>query len=128
MKKDFIGWNVKKIDVNAVGFNKLYRQRDVWWCVLGINIGNEQDGNDDGYQRPVLILRGLSSKTCIIVPLTTSGEVHGFRIDVGIIAGKKAKAIISQIKVIDTKRLVNKIGVVNKDTFETIIKSIRGLF
>ena len=74
-----------------------------------------------------MILMGLSRETCLVAPLTTSELEHKYRISVGLIDGKLAKAIMSQIRVIDTKRLVNKITVIDKKVFEGIKKSARDL-
>ena len=127
MKKDFDNWNNKKKIINNSIELKLYHSRDVWWCTLGVNIGFEQDGDDEDFERPVLVLKGLSKNTCLIAPLTTSKNENKNRIPIGIIDGKEAQAIISQIKVIDTKRFINKIAVVDIETFEQIRKSIRNL-
>ncbi|MEI8062272.1 MAG: type II toxin-antitoxin system PemK/MazF family toxin [bacterium] len=123
--KDFSNWNSKKIQIHNFSSSKLYKERDIWWCSLGVNIGYEQDGKDFGFQRPVLIVKGLSSKTCLIAPLTSSDNSHVLRISIGIIKGRASKVIISQIKVIDTKRLINKIAVLDAERFEMIRKSIK---
>lgn len=70
-------------------------------------------------------MKGLSKETCLAIPLTTSPQKHKYRIPLQDIDGKEAKAIISQIRVIDTKRLVNKIGVVDRETFHILQKSIK---
>ncbi len=126
--KDFDNWNFKKKQIDNNGENKFYHSRDIWWCKLGLNIGYEQDGKDEDFQRPVLIVRGLSKNICIVLPLTTSKEEHKYRVSVGVVDNKEAKAIISQIKVVDTKRFVEKIGVLDRENFSKIIKSIKGLF
>lgn len=126
-KKDFDTWNNQKKRVDRI-LHKQYHARDIWWCSLGINIGFEQDGTGIDYQRPVLIVKGISKQLCFVVPLTTSPSEHRYRIPVGIIDTKTAAAIISQLRLIDTKRLVNKITVLEKERFETIQKTIRDLF
>ena len=126
--KDFDKWNSKKKKIDTYKFVNFYHSRDIWWCSLGVNVGFEQDGKGKNYRRPVLIVRGLSKETCIIVPLTTSTFEHKYKIDIGIVNGKKCKAHISQIRVIDTKRFVNKIGELDVIKFEHIRKSIRNLF
>lgn len=125
--KEFDIWNSKKKEINEKGENKYYHPRDIWWCKLGLNIGFEQDGKDEEFQRPVLILRGFGKNTCVVVPLTTSDQIHKYRILIGLVDGKEAKAIISQIRVVDTKRFVEKIDVLDKAIFSTIIKSIKDL-
>ncbi len=127
MKKDFNKWNEEKKNIHELGTNKLYHTRDIWWCSFGVNVGFEQDGKNTDFQRPILILKGFSPNTCLVAPLTTSEEKHKYRIPVGLVAGKTAKAIISQIKIVDTKRLVNKIAVLDEKTFEIIRKSIKDL-
>jgi mRNA interferase MazF len=127
MIKDFDNWNIRKKDINNSIKTKLYNTRDVWWCSLGVNVGFEQDGNEENFERPVLIIKGLSKNTCLIAPLTKSKNENRYRLPIGLIDGNQAHVIISQIKVIDTKRFINKIGVVDKITFEKIRKSIKNL-
>lgn len=127
MYKDFDNWNLDKKNINCRDYNKLYKKRDVWWCNLGVNIGYEQDGTGSNYDRPVLILKDFNDKVCLVLPLTTSNKNNMYYIDIGHINGEKSKAIISQIRLIDTKRLVNKIGVVDKYHFNKIRKAVRNL-
>lgn len=129
MEKDFDKWNTKKktIDQKEISDLVFYHEREIWWCSLGLNIGNEQDGTGDEYRRPVLVLKGLSRQTCLIIPLTTSPEIHPLRPTVGIIDGKKANAMLSQIRVIDSKRLVRKIGYLDQDIFNQIRKNAKDL-
>lgn len=44
------------------------------------------------------------------------------------IQGKKASAILSQIRVVDTRRLVEKIGFLDKEIFKQLRKTARSLF
>lgn len=127
MKKDFDKWNKTKRRLHENEVSKLYHAREVWWCSLGVNIGFEQDGDGVEYQRPVLILKGLSKNTCLVIPLTTSAHKHPMRIPLGKIDEKEASAIISQMRVIDTKRLEEKVNFVNKEIFETIRKAVKDM-
>jgi mRNA interferase MazF len=127
MRKDFDSWNERKKSVHASP-PRLYKEREFWWCYLGVNIGFEQDGTGNDYERPVLILKGLSRYTCIVVPLTSSPIVHTMRFKIGLVGDREASALLSQIKVVDTKRLSNKIGVLDKEIFAQIRKAVRELF
>jgi mRNA-degrading endonuclease toxin of MazEF toxin-antitoxin module len=127
MQKDFDSWNNQKKNIHNVRENKLYHTRELWWASLGINIGSEQDGSGENYDRPVLILKGLSQQTCIILPLTSSTEKHKMRIPIKKVQNKEASVVISQIRVIDTKRLIYKIGFLDKDIFDNIRKIIKDL-
>lgn len=101
--------------------------REIWWCRFGVNIGTEQDGKGKLYLRPCIILRGFGSDACMIVPLTTSSREHVLRIPIGKIEKEEAKANISQIRVIDTRRLVEKIGFLEKDVFSKLRKAVKDL-
>ncbi len=122
MEKDFDGWNEikKKIDIGHE--NKLYTVREIWWCSLGLNIGSEQNGTGPVFDRPVLILKGCSKNTCLVVPLTTSVKIHKTRVPIGLVDKKFASALISQMKVVDTKRLIDKIGFLDKNVFNNVRK------
>ena len=128
MEKDFDNWNYKKKETHENGENKFYHPRDIWWCRLGLNIGYEQDGKEEDYERPVLVLKSFGKNICLIVPLTTSLHKHIYRIPIGLVEDKNATVILSQIKVIDTKRFIEKIGVLNKEKFMEIQKHIRDFF
>lgn len=127
MRKDFDDWNGKKKAINDRRSAPFYHEREVWWCALGVNVGSEQDGSSKEYRRPVLILRGFGRETCLVIPLTTSTRTHPLRPAIGLIDGKAATALLSQMRVIDTKRLVRKIEVLDAKVFEEIRKTARGL-
>lgn len=127
MHKDFDNWNKLKKHIHGENENRLYHEREIWWCSLGVNVGSEQDGSETEYRRPVLILRGLSSQTCFVIPLTTATRRHWLRPTIGQVDGEEARALLSQMRVIDTKRLVRKIGYLNKEIFERIRKAAKDL-
>lgn len=127
MDKDFDAWNIIKKQVHSHPRHLLYTTREVWWAHVGLNIGFEQDGTGEEFDRPVLILRGLSPDVCLVVPLTTSKKRDRFYIDAGIVADKSAAAIVSQMRLIDTRRLIEKIGMLEKERFSVIRKAARDL-
>lgn len=126
MQKDFDKWNKRKKDINTKEPN-FYYEREIRWCSLGVNIGFEQDGTNEAYKRPVLIIRGFSRHVCLVVPLTTSQKKNPYHFGLGIIEGQEAFAILSQIRLIDTKRLHGQIAVLNKEKFKEIKKAIKDL-
>ncbi len=127
MQKEFNRWNTLKQAIHQNGSSKFYHAREIWWCALVATVGFEQDGSGSEYRRPVIILKGLGSETCLIVPLTTSDKKHPMRLPVGLIGTKNASAVLSQIRVIDTRRLVRKIGYLEKSIFERIRKAARDM-
>ena len=126
MQKDFDSWNeIKKR--TEMDQPRLYTVREIWWCQLGANIGTEQDGKGERFLRPVVIIRGFGPDACLVVPLTTSKREHSLRISVGLVNEEEAKANLSQIRVVDTRRLVEKVGFLDKELFAHIRKTAKGL-
>lgn len=126
MQKDFDSWNIKKKELNTKQPN-FYRARDIRWCSLGINIGFEEDGTSEKYRRPVLVIKGFSLNVCLIVPLTTSKKENPYHVSVGVIDNREAFAILSQIRLIDTKRLHDRLAILDQKKFKEIRKALRNL-
>lgn len=40
MKKDFDSWNDIKKNLDGKAKDMLFKEREVWWCNLGLNIGD----------------------------------------------------------------------------------------
>ncbi len=128
MKKDFDTWNEHKKSIHDTNENKLYHEREIWWCSLGVNVGFEQDGSGDDGERPVLILKGFSKYVCLVVPLTTSEKKNRYHFSLGRVDGRNAFGIYSQLRLIDTRRLINKIAFLDQSLFTEMRKTVRNLF
>ena len=126
MNKNFDAWNEIKKKTNTEQ-PRLYTVREIWWCRLGVNIGTEQDGGGEFFLRPAVILRGFGSDACLVVPLTTSARKHPLRISVGEVDGRPARANLSQIRIIDTRRLVERIGFLENKVFVKLRKTAKDL-
>ncbi len=127
MEKDFDAWNVQKKRLHVRADAPRYHVREVWWCALGVNIGSEEDGKGARHARPVLVLRGLGATTFLAVPLTTSPKEHPLRLAIGRVGGKQARALLSQMRAVDTKRLMRKIGTLGTVPFTLIRKAARDM-
>lgn len=126
MEKDFDQWNKEKKRTHA-RHPRLYTVREIWWCRLGVNVGTEQDGSDKLFLRPVVIICAFGSDACLVVPLTTSAREHPLRVSVGEVQGEKARANISQMRTIDTRRLIEKIGFLEEHLFQELKKRVKAL-
>ncbi len=128
MKKDFDKWNeIKKVTDSKEDYLPLYHERQIRWCRLGLNVGFEQDGTGKGFSRPVLILKGFSRHVCLMVPLTTAKKKSPYYVSVGKVGGKDALAIISQIRLIDTRRLDTLIETLSGEKYASIRKAIKDM-
>lgn len=123
-KLEFENWNSKKIIIHDNNKNMWTSPRDIWWCILGKNIGTEEDGKGEQFFRPAIVIKTFGQRTCLAVPLTTSLKDNPFHFKIGLVDGKTSFAILSQVRCIDTKRLYSKIGKVDKDIFLELKKAI----
>ncbi len=90
-------------------------------------MGFEQDGTGNQYSRPVLIVKGFSRHVCLVVPLTTSVKSNKYHVRLGLIGEREACAIISQLRLIDTKRLDQRIVTLDRNIFEKVKKSVKDM-
>jgi mRNA-degrading endonuclease toxin of MazEF toxin-antitoxin module len=127
-KEDFDNWNSKLKYIQFTERQKKSSEGEIWWCSLGINIGTEQNGTGHSLARPVLILKKIDRKSCYIVPLTTSTLNKKYRIGIGKIHDKDAKVLMDQIRVIDSKRLIEKITDIDPCMFLYVRETARKLF
>ncbi len=122
--KDFNSWNFKKKKINSSSIIRLFHEREIWWASFGVNIGREQNGTGVNFERPIVILKKLSSDTFICLPLTTKKKLPKFQ---SIVTHEKVKGFImlDQIRVFDTKRLVRKIGKLSVSEFNIMKKRLK---
>lgn len=118
--KDFDSWNglKKNLDVRQSwppGFN----EGEIWWASIGLNIGDEEDGKNMDFERPVLIVRRFNNRVAVIVPITSSNKDNEYHSKVG-----KVFAIVSQIRLISAKRLNRYFRRITKEEFENVRRDL----
>lgn len=96
-----------------------YKERDIWWVAIGHNVGVEEDGKGDYFNRPVLIIKGFSKYQFWGVPLSTTKKTGEYYYPF-VVNGKVSTALLSQLRVFDTRRFINKYGVADKKSFSEI--------
>jgi mRNA interferase MazF len=125
MEKDFDGWMVKKKQLNSRATAPFYHEREIWWCALGVNVGFEQDGTGDNYDRPVLIIRGFNPHVFFGVALTGREKRGKYYLPIGKIEDREASVVLSQARLIDSKRLVRKMATLDEEVFEKVSNALQ---
>lgn len=102
-------------------------ERDLWWAHLGENIGTEISGKSNRYTRPVIVFKKLSNYTFLIIPTSTKIKSGSWFAS---FAHKNTNMIacLHQIKVIDYRRLQNKIGRIDIKDFKQIKSQFKKLY
>ena len=119
MEKDFNQWNDLKKTVKLRDRLPTFKQREIWWCNLGLNIGHEENGKNHDYSRPILILRKFNNHIFFGIPLTTQIKEKHYYYKISF-KGKEQCIMISQLRLFDSKRLINKMGDLSQKQFNEI--------
>jgi mRNA-degrading endonuclease toxin of MazEF toxin-antitoxin module len=128
MSKEFDRWNSKKKQINSRADEILFHDREIWWCSLGVNVGSEQDGVSGNFERPVLIIKKFNRSVLWVVPLTRTikpGNPNYFVLEDK--ENSKSAAVLSQLRLISSNRLIRKIETLNDQQFEPLVQSIKRL-
>lgn len=125
MHKDFDGWNIIKQKLNCVPNQmRLFSQREIWWCKVGLNVGHEENGKGVDYSRPVLVVKKFNNHIFLGIPLTTQiKEKHYYhRIN---FKNREQCAMLSQLRLFGSERLMNKMGKLSQEQFDEIRKILK---
>lgn len=126
MQKDFDSWNELKKILETKNKNILFKEQEIWWTSIGTNIANESCGKWTTFRRPVLVLKKLSSTTCICIPLSSqiktgtwysSYDIHGIIYT----------ALLYQVRMMSTRRFQRRFAVLDDTDFQKIKKDLKQL-
>ena len=110
MFEDFFSWSVQKIHIESSQRSlPNFHEQEIWWCSIGVNIGDEQDGKNKFYERPVLILKKFNKRIAWVLPLT-SKKKEGPYYHVITYDNKIATVILSQLRLVSVKRFRRKLS------------------
>ena len=126
MDKKFNEWNNLKQNLHNGKKENYFKERDIFWVSIGVNVGFEQDGKGDIFSRPVLILKKYNKHIFLGIPLSTQIKKGSFFFEF-MLNEKPSNALLVQARVYDAKRLENKIGKINQKDFAKLKSKFREL-
>jgi mRNA-degrading endonuclease toxin of MazEF toxin-antitoxin module len=118
---------VKIVLVNTPSKNYFFKEREVWWCSIVFNVGDEEFGKGPQFLRPVLIFKKFSSNSFLGLSLTGTLK-EGSWYTPSIVLGKKGSVMLNQARIFDKRRLVSRIETITGDEFENIQTRFRELY
>lgn len=128
--KRFFEWSQIKTALHQWPKVVRCKEREIWWVHLGVNVGDEEDGKNDSFERPAIIVKKFyGGKILWMIPLTTAkregdyyfgtrylhssgNEIHQF-------------AMIPHLRAISQKRLVRKLRVLPKAEYSVLAERIK---
>lgn len=123
--QEFDNWNEIKKKTNQDNKKRNFKEREIFNTKVGKNIGYEQNGTGNQYIRPVVIVKKFSNSSFYAIPLSTTQKRNRYYFEFEFIKDKKSVAILSQMRNLDAKRLLNKIGMINQDDFKELKKRLK---
>jgi mRNA interferase MazF len=98
-----------------------FKEGEIRWCSIGINVGVEILGKGADFVRPVLIYKKLDAASFLAIPLTTQPKEGSWYVHIKI-GRAKSVAIIAQARVLDSKRLLKLIGTISDEELNRVRK------
>ena len=95
---------------------------------MGLNVGSEQDGVSSNFERPILIIKKFNRRVLWAVPLTRTikpGNPNYFVLEDK--ENQKSAAVLSQLRLMSSNRLIRKIETLSDQQFEPLVQSIKRL-
>lgn len=133
--KNFDNWNGQKKEVQKKEVQKkeeipYFYEREIWYLKMWVNLWVEQDWKWELYLRPVVLLKKFNKYSFYWIPMT-SVDKTGSRNHLEVIwfeENKKSFVWLSQMRLFDSKRLIEKKWVLNIQDFKKLIQKIKELF
>lgn len=122
--KDFDGWIEKKKGCHyKTSLPPMFKERDIWWVSIGINVGFEEDGKHDKYIRPVLIIRKFNRDLFLGIPMSTRLKDNPYYIKVTV-NKQVISVLISQIRTFSARRIQDKLAEIDTKDFKKVKESV----
>lgn len=117
--------NTQKKHINQQIQKIFFKERDVFFISMWKNIWWEQDGKWINFTRPVIIIKKFTNQLFRWVAITTKDKygLYYYSFDLQYNKGRRI-AILSQIRLYDSKRLISKIWTIDIYDFQKIRKKL----
>lgn len=126
MKRDYVSWYKIKAKLEAVQNGAQFSEREVWWASIGVNIGDEEDGKNGFFERPVLVVKKYNKGLFLAMPLSTAKKMSKFYYPISV-GDEDGIALLSQGRVISSKRLQRRLGKITPAQYQGLIEAYAAL-
>lgn len=124
MIKRFLEWiGIKQKIHDKLSYPLFFKEGEIWWCIVGENVGIEINGKGETFTRPVLVYKKLSREGFLGIPLSTKIKDGSWYVSF-LFQEKETCANLGQVRVFSTARITEKIGTLD----ECIVNKIKNGF
>ena len=97
----------------------IFHEGEVWWCSLGINIGEEVYGKGANFSRPVLVFKKLTKNSFLGLPFTGSEKKGNWYVPINL-PNRRSSIMLNQARIIDKKRLESRMAYLEVFDFQAV--------
>ncbi len=128
-KKDHDSWNKRKkiLDTRILPDSFFFLEREIWWTSIGVNIGDEIDGKNENFERPVLIIEKFDENNFLGIPMTSTPN-EGSLFHSMLYRDEHYYISLKQIRYLNIKRLLRLIRRMDEAEFILIRDKIINIF
>jgi mRNA-degrading endonuclease toxin of MazEF toxin-antitoxin module len=126
MEKDFDKWNniKKKLEFKKQKF--FFKEGEIWWMSVGVNIAVESCGKGEVFRRPVLVFRKLSGDSFIGLPLSSKDKIGTWFTDITI-NDQKRSVLLYQIRMFSANRFESRLATLDENDFKKVKEKLEQL-
>jgi mRNA interferase MazF len=117
----FTDWVKIKIRLHILPKGPYFKEGEIWWASVGQNVGVESNGKNKGFERPVLILKKFNKDMFLAIPVSTKIKEDQYKV-IFMNNNKKYSANLSQMRVLDSKRLLRMVAKISGSDFAEVKK------
>lgn len=126
MQKDFDKWNDIKKELDKKDSRFFFKEGEIWWMSVGLNIAKESCGKGEIFRRPVLVLRKLSSDMFIGLPLSSKEKTGTWFADITV-GDDRRTVLLYQIRTFSTNRFESRLTTLDDNDFKKVKEKLEFL-
>lgn len=127
-ENEFDAWNVKKKKLDQQRNYLHPKEREIWWCSVGKNVGSEIYGKGNNFARPVLVINADEDRNFVGIPLSSILRSRKYSSIIRSEDGNLHSALVYQMKNFDNKRLINLFSSVSKEEYLKVKDVFKKIF
>ena len=126
MQKDFDAWNKIKKVLDEKEQKFFFKDGEILWMSVGLNVAKESCGKGFVFRRPVLILKKLSGDTFVGLPLSSKEKIGSWFIDINL-GKEKRYVLLYQIRMFSTNRFESRLSTIDDNDFKKVKEKLEFL-
>lgn len=98
-----------------------FNEGEIWWANIGENIGHEENGKDERFVRPVIVVKKFNKDLLFGIPCSSVFKENRYYYKISIESSDfETVALLSQSRTLSSKRLVRLIDKMGTGSFREL--------